>query len=129
MNIYVILRKGPKDFFAGLLDGTIYESANDGKDMGFRLVKGDPTRVLNIDNLGWKPYKRFITGVEIQDMMEKADKQFITLKEFCELSFTEDQYTFEAIDHFIKQLQKFTSAHQIWVHKGGSTIGKTVRGV
>jgi len=129
MNIYVILRKGPKDFFAGLLDGVVNVNANDGSTMGFRLAKGHSVRNIWIDKLGWKPYKRFTSGFEIQDMMEKAEKQFITLKEFCEISFPEDDYSFEAIEYFTKQLKTFTSAKQIWVHKKGSSIGETVRGV
>jgi hypothetical protein len=129
MNIYVILRKGPKDFYAGLLDGVVNINANDGSTMGFRLDKGDLVRNIWIDKLGWKPYKKFTAGFEIQDMMKKAEKQFITLKEFCDISFPEDIFTTEAIEYFTKQLYTFTSARQIWVHKKGSSIGTTVRGL
>ena len=108
MNLYVIVRKGPQDFLAGMLDGICKTQPVNGTI----FLTGTS---IDVEGLAWKPYKKIDGQEDIK--LEKADEHFLTLKDFCEKVFPNTKYSIIAVEKFTKKLITFTKARQIWVHK------------
>jgi len=101
MELYAILRKGKKDFRAGLLSGEL------------KIVED----TFRVDSLDWKPYKKICEPADIKKMIEKSDEHFMNLIDFCKSVFPKTKYDVDTVNVFIKNIQTFTNARQIWVHK------------
>ena len=105
MKLYVICRREPKEFWAGMLKGVLTET-----------ITTVSTR-FNITSLTWIPYKK-IAGVK--DI--KSLKKFMTPRKFLHdrlgkntLGATRSLYT-EDIDDFIKFLLEVSKSKQIWIN-------------
>ncbi len=110
MKLYVICRRGPKEFWAGMLKGVLTEY-QPGKSIVLVSTR------FNIESLSWVPYKK-IAGVK--DI--KSLKKFMTPRRFLHvklgkntLGATRSLYT-EDINDFIKFLLEVSKSKQIWIN-------------